>query len=234
MLLTILKVAVVSYVALNVLAALGRSELRQEAYQIARGLRARHFLVAAPFLALTITTAILLVQLPLLSFGWWSLLGGEGSIAAGDTGSGRGADVVSVLVISIVLLALPIFAHLEEQVFRKGAEGRTLRQNSVRAVKFGLVHLVMGIPIGVALALAIGGGVFTWAYLRGHDEWTRTHPSLEEKEVALADEESGRLLAEARAEQAQRAGIEEATKVHLAWNLTVFVPAYLFTILALL
>ena len=39
---------------------------------------------------------------------------------------------------------------------------------SVRAVKFGLVHAVIGIPIGAALALSIGGWYFTWAYLRGY------------------------------------------------------------------
>ena len=33
--------------------------------------------------------------------------------------------------------------------------------------QFGLVHAVIGIPIGVALALGVGGGYFQWAYLRG-------------------------------------------------------------------
>jgi hypothetical protein len=36
-----------------------------------------------------------------------------------------------------------------------------------KAVQFGMVHALIGIPLGVALALSIGGGYFQWCYLRG-------------------------------------------------------------------
>ena len=38
----------------------------------------------------------------------------------------------------------------------------------MKAVQFGLIHALIGIPIGVALALSVGGAYFQWAYLRGY------------------------------------------------------------------
>jgi hypothetical protein len=45
----------------------------------------------------------------------------------------------------------------------------------VKAVQFGLVHVIIGIPIGVALALSIGGGYFQWVYLRGFRRSGNSH-----------------------------------------------------------
>jgi hypothetical protein len=59
-------------------------------------------------------------------------------------------------------------------------------------VLFGLAHAVVGIPLGAALALSIGGLYLTRCYLDGWRE-TRT--------------ESGALL--------------ESTRAHLAYNLTI-------------
>ena len=33
-------------------------------------------------------------------------------------------------------------------------------------MQFGLVHALIGIPIGAALALSVGGAYFMWVYLR--------------------------------------------------------------------
>jgi hypothetical protein len=37
-----------------------------------------------------------------------------------------------------------------------------------RTVEFGLAHALIGIPIGVALALSCGGAYFMHCYLRGY------------------------------------------------------------------
>jgi hypothetical protein len=72
--------------------------------------------------------------------------------------------------------ALPLFAEREEQMFRQGAEQWSTRRRIRRAVEFGLVHALIGIPIGVAVALSIGGLYFTWRYLKGGIlESTRAH-----------------------------------------------------------
>ena len=64
-----------------------------------------------------------------------------------------------------------------------------------RAVTFGLVHALIGIPIGVALALTVGGLYFTTVYLRAFGrtasqreavlESTRAHTAYNASIVAL-------------------------------------------------
>ena len=66
----------------------------------------------------------------------------------------------------VLLPAIPLFAETEERMFRFGAESWSGRSGSAKAVQFGLMHAIIGIPIGVALALSIGGGYFMWCYLR--------------------------------------------------------------------
>ena len=61
---------------------------------------------------------------------------------------------------------------------------RTKRERIRWALKFGLIHAVVGIPIGAALALSIGGLYFTRVYLR---EWRATgSPSAAVLESARA------------------------------------------------
>ena len=78
-------------------------------------------------------------------------------------------------------------------MFRLGSELRSRWQRIRRAVEFGLVHCLIGIPIGVGLALSIGGLYFTWAYLRRY-----------------------------RATESRTEAVAESTRAHLSYNLTVF------------
>ena len=58
-------------------------------------------------------------------------------------------------------------AHFaEERAFRAGAEHWSTGRRVFKTMQFGLVHALIGIPIGAALALAIGGAYFMWTYLR--------------------------------------------------------------------
>jgi hypothetical protein len=99
------------------------------------------------------------------------------------------------LVFFILLVpALPLFAEAEERMFRLGAERRTRWGRLRRSVEFGLVHAIIGIPIGVALALSIGGLYFTSRYMR---VFRRT-----------GDENAAML---------------ESTRAHTAYNATVLV-----------
>ncbi len=73
-----------------------------------------------------------------------------------------------------------------------GRAPRAGRRNARRSVLFGLVHALIGVPIGVALALSVGGFYFTWAYLRA---W--------------------------RATGSEEAALAESTRSHLAYNLVI-------------
>ncbi len=63
--------------------------------------------------------------------------------------------------------AIPLFALAEERSFRLGCETWSWPRRVRRTIEFGLAHALIGIPIGVALALSCGGAYFMWVYLRG-------------------------------------------------------------------
>lgn len=210
MLLDVITAAVLAFVGFR-LATIGwraaRSrDLRDRTLTVVRGLRPRHFLLGFPVLIAVAITAFTLIEIPGLDFGWWWALGGTGNVITGGTERGEDSVVlqlVPVVFLLVLLPLLPLLAEREEQMFRLGAEEWSTPRRIRRAVEFGLVHLIMGIPIGVALALSLGGGYFTWAYLRG---WRRTGS----REAALL----------------------ESTRAHTAYNGIVIVLALVGFVLA--
>jgi hypothetical protein len=76
--------------------------------------------------------------------------------------------LIPLVFMTLVLAALPLFANAEERMFRSGAQRWSFRQRAVKVVEFGLIHAVVGIPIGVALALSVGGAYFMSVYLRSY------------------------------------------------------------------
>ena len=177
-------------------AARSSVERRGPMFEVVRGLRWRHVLGAVPVLVLVITAAALLIQIPYLSFGWWSVLGGEGNPVFGTTSRSLGPldVIIPIAFVSLLIVGLPLLVSREEWVFRRGAERRRLGDNLGRSIFFGVAHAVIGIPIGAALALSIGGFYLTGCYLRG---WKATRT------------QSGALL--------------ESTRAHLAYNLLIVV-----------
>ena len=142
---------------------------RSHVGSIVRGLRPRHFLLAIPVFVLTIAAAILFLQLPILDWGWWTALGGIGNPVTGGTERTTGTPLewlVPLVFLTLLIPALPLFAEAEERMFRLGAERRSRWGRLRRSVEFGLVHAIIGIPLGVALALSIGGMYFTSRYMR--------------------------------------------------------------------
>lgn len=193
--LDLLTVAVLAVVGVRLFEAARTSVgARRRTWGVVQGLRARHFLRAIPIVAVIVSTAWVLIQLPVLSFGWWSVLGGEGNPVVGVTDRDYGivSAIVPLCFIGLLIVGLPLLVAREEWVFRRGAEQRSTAGNVGRSVVFGLAHAVIGIPIGAALALSIGGLYLTWCYLEG---WRETRS------------QSGALL--------------ESTRAHLAYNLTI-------------
>jgi hypothetical protein len=193
-------VTAVDLLALVVLAVVGvrlveaaRSsvEARAKSLVVVRGLQARHFLLALPVLSAIIAAAFVLIQLPVLSFGWWQAIGGVGNPAVGLTDQDLG--ILNVLIpaffLGLLVVALPLLVAREEWVFRRGAEHRGMWRNIGRSIVFGLAHAIIGIPLGAALALSIGGLYLTWCYLEG---W--------------------------RATRTQAGALLESTRAHLAYN----------------
>ena len=195
-LLDLLSLAVLAYVGLRLVDAARQSvNQRSHVWLVVSGLRPRHFLLGVPVLVAVITTAVVLFQIPGLSFGWWTAIGGEGNPVFGTARPGAVGplEVVIPIVFGVLLLfGLPLLVEGEEWVFRRGAEHRSRAANLRRAVLFGLVHAAIGVPIAAALALSVGGVYLTWSYLR---VW--------------------------RATASAQLALLESTRAHLAYNLVI-------------
>jgi hypothetical protein len=146
------------------------NDVRRRTWEIVRGIRPRHVL-PVPFVLTAVFTAVwLLWSVPPLRWGWWTAIGGLGNPVTGGTErtSGTALEWLIPLVFLLLLLpALPLFADAEERRFRMGAEHWSTGRRIRRGIEFGLAHAIVGIPIGVALALSIGGWWFMYRYLRG-------------------------------------------------------------------
>jgi hypothetical protein len=204
--LDLLTVAVLAVVGVRLFEAARTSVgAHRKTLGVVQGLRSRHFVRAVPIVALIVSTAWVLIQLPVLSFGWWSMIGGEGNPVVGVTEKDYGivSVVVPLFFIGLLIVGMPLLVAREEWVFRRGAETRGTAMNLGRSLVFGLAHAVIGIPIGAALALSIGGVYLTWCYLEG---WKETRS------------QTGALL--------------ESTRAHLAYNLTI-ITLVLVSLLAL-
>lgn len=192
-------VGVLALVGARLVSVAGRAmrpPLRTQVADLWRGIRLRH-VVPVPFvLTAVVACASALLTVPGLDFGWWTAIGGTGNPVTGgvDTATGSPLEVFLPLVFVVVLLpGLPLFAAAEERIFRLGAEGWSTTRRALKGITFGAVHAVMGIPVGVALALSIGGWWFTAVYLWGFRR-------------------GGRVTA-----------LREATLAHLAYNACVLV-----------
>lgn len=138
--------------------------------RLVKGLRLRHLALSLLSLfSMALAGAVLLLPNTLLRWGWWSALGGKGNVIFAQSASTAGSKTGVIFALVIIVLLSITLGHAalnEEIMFREGDEHRTLSERIKRSVVFGLAHLIMGIPIGAALALSSGGFVFSHAYVR--------------------------------------------------------------------
>ena len=151
---------------------------RERIVEIVGGIRWRHLWPVPFVLTGVVVVAALLLQIPGLSWGWWSAFGGEGNPVFGSNQSTIGTAwewIVPGIFMLMLIPALPLFAYAEEQAFRRGAELWSRWRRVYKVVSFGLVHALIGIPIGTALALSVGGAYFMRVYLRQYRRLPSTH-----------------------------------------------------------
>ncbi len=170
----LLTIAVLSFMAVRLVTAarhVASQNGRRLILEIIRGIRWRHLWPIPLVVAGVLGVAAALMQLPGLSWGWWSAIGGSGNPITGSTAETAGTVwewLIPLVFLSFLLPALPLFAHAEERMFRQGAQQWSNRRRAWMIVKFGVAHALIGIPIGVALALSVGGAYFMAVYLRSY------------------------------------------------------------------
>ncbi len=79
--------------------------------------------------------------------------------------SGASVPVFGLFFVVLLILNLPRLAHIEEDVFREGT--KDWLDAIPRSLKFGLMHMIVGVPLWVGLFLAIPGMWFTFHYFKG-------------------------------------------------------------------
>lgn len=196
----LLTLAVLAFVGVRLVGGLRRATStggRRTVAEIVRGVRPRHVWPVPVVLALVIAAATLLMQVPGLDWGWWTWLGGDGNPVFGTSQATSGTPLewlVPLVFVCLLVPALPLFALAEERMFRQGAEHWSTPRRVAKAVQFGLVHALIGIPVGAALALSLGGGYFTAVYLHA---W--------------------------RSSGSARAAVLESTRAHTCYNAVIIV-----------
>ncbi len=170
----VLTFAVLGFMGVRLVTGLQRSRSaggRTIVSDVVHNIGWRHVWPVPLLLTAVIVVATALMQIPGLAWGWWTMLGGEGNPVFGssDATSGTVLEWVIPLVFMCLLLpALPLFAYAEERLFRSGAEDWSRGKRALKTVQFGMIHAIIGIPLGAALALSLGGAYFMWVYLRAH------------------------------------------------------------------
>ena len=146
-----------------------------------------------------------------MTWSWVSMLGSadapSGNIIAAPFKSG------SVLVITgfwfLLSLALPYLAKGEEETFRSLVFGT--KNRIITSIKFGLVHMIVGVPLFVALILAVVGYIFSIFYVKAFNK------------AAMSDPYS-----------ADRVAVLASTSVHAKYNFLIITLGSLLTILVTL
>lgn len=150
-----------------------------------RRIRPRH--VAGSLVLLTVVLGVavgLMTVFPLTGIGLGSLIGLTGNAVfapveeaavRSSTVTGPAADTVvsavnvgSLLFLGALVIMFPWLAFVEESVFREGLESVGPGARLWSALRFGLLHMAMLVPLAAALAIAVAGLWYGHIYLRAY------------------------------------------------------------------
>lgn len=157
------------------------------------------------------TYFVLQSYLPVLTWGWMSLFvknGGNVIIAPIFEGQRSSWIAVRLLVpvFFVAMLAIvPAMAKREEDWFRKGHH--TWRTIWRQSLKFGFIHCIVGVPLGIGLVLSGVGLFYAWKY---HSTYLRCMSTM-----------SG--------EQAEEEALLTSTMYHSLYNTVVVVVVIVAT-----
>ena len=123
-----------------------------------------------------------------MTWSWISMLGDGGANAPSGNIMAAPFKSGSVLVIAgfwfLLSLALPYLAKGEEEAFRSMIFGT--KNRIITSIKFGLVHMIVGVPLFVALILAVVGYIFSIFYVKTFNKAAKVDPHSADKVAVLA------------------------------------------------
>jgi len=147
-----------------------------------------------------VVASLLIAAVPVSGISLGSLIGLTGNAvfapveqaaAVGGTAPAPGVDVavwIATAAFLLLLLALfPWLAYVEERVFRHGLERGGIGTQLWTALRFGLIHLVMLVPLAAALGVGVAGFFYGRVYLRTFHRVNAEHgPAAARSEAVLA------------------------------------------------
>ena len=123
-----------------------------------------------------------------MTWSWISMLGDGGANAPSGNIMAAPFKSGSVLVIAgfwfLLSLALPYLAKGEEEAFRSMVF--STKKRIITSIKFGLVHMIVGVPLFVALILAVVGYIFSIFYVKAFNKAAKVDPNSADKVAVLA------------------------------------------------
>lgn len=190
--------------------------------KVLEALRWHHLPLALGLLSLVLCCGYLLVtHAPLLNVSWLNLLHLKGTnilfspaTEANSAAAATSSDLLPKLLgggfLLLLITALPVFAHGEEELFRRPWPFLTFGGRLLNSLLFGLMHMVVGVPLSAALALAVGG--YGFGLYNGH-----CYRLQRAKQPAPAsdDEDLKQELA------AQEAATYSSAALHAVYNLLI-------------
>ena len=127
------------------------------------------------------TTVVTLASVGLpkfMTWSWISMLSGDGTDAQGGNIMAAPFKSGSVIIIGIfwllLTLALPYLAKGEEQTFRGLIFGT--KRRIITSIKFGLIHMVVGVPLFIALVISVVGYIFSIFYVKAFNKAAKVDP----------------------------------------------------------
>lgn len=142
-------------------------------------------MVVGVFISLALLSTI---ELPkFMTWSWLSIFSStdgkapSGNIIAAPFNSG--SIVIIALFWLMLSLALPYLAKSEEEAFRSMVFG--IKNRIITNIKFGLVHMIVGVPLYIALILAVCGYVFSIFYVNVFNKKSKSNSDEYADELAI-------------------------------------------------
>ncbi len=179
-------------------------------------------------LLLVVIAAILLNQVTWLSYGYMHLVYPEGgsviSSAVGDPNVTHGVawmQIGSICFLLLFGLAVPFLAEIEEQMFRDGVlEHKKMIKKSLL---FGIVHCIMGVSLGTAIAISIAGYFFAVKYRKHYYKTLDEHTTSEFWSSSYG-----------KHRRAETKALKMSTAYHSIYNMIIIIFSLAYTIYSLL
>lgn len=208
---------------------------RHLAVSVWRRIRPRHVLGSLVLIAVVLGVAVgLMIAVPVTGYGLGSLLGLTGNAvfapveeAAARTATVAGPSAVwasrlltagTVVFLLGLLTMFPWLAYVEERVFREGLERAGTVRRGWTALRFGLTHLIMLVPVAAALAIAVAGLWYGHVYLRAFTAAAGTGPAAPPAPAPVEDGTAVAVLVTPTAAAAQDEGVLASTVWHTTFN----------------